>query len=102
MENKTNWQRLGSPFAETALKGNSVPSGQGPPHCLTKGYNLLVGNTVMKGSKFTERKQRSEGNQVLLSVLQHLHQNLTTVAVVAAPSPTTVMPGLVPTRRKTP
>lgn len=51
----------------------------------------------MKGSKFTERKQRSEGNRVLLSVLQHLHQNLTTVALVATPSPTTVMPGLVPT-----
>lgn len=49
----------------------------------------------MKGNKFTERKQHPGGNQVLFSVLRRSHQNQTTVAPVAAPSPTTVVPGLV-------
>lgn len=54
----------------------------------------------MKGYKFTGRKQHSEGNQVLFSVLQHSHQNQTALAPVATTSPTTVVPGLVLTGRK--
>lgn len=38
-----------------------------------------------EGNKFSEGKQQSEGNKVLLSVLQHLHQQQTLVALIASP-----------------
>lgn len=41
----------------------------------------------MKGNEFPEGKQHSEGNKVLLPVLQHLHQRQTLVALIASPSP---------------
>lgn len=70
MENQTNWQRLRSPFAGRVLQDmDSILSGKSPQCCLRKSSNLLVGNAITKGNEFTERKEHSEGNQVLLPVL---------------------------------
>lgn len=49
----------------------------------------------MKGREFTERKEHSEGNQVLSPFLWCLHQNHPTAAPGATPSATTPVPGLV-------
>lgn len=56
----------------------------------------------MKGYKFTERKQHSEGNQVPCSVLEHSRQNQTALVPFTTTCPTTVVPGLVLTGRKAP
>lgn len=85
MENKTNGQGLVSSFAKTALQGNSVHQELNSSTQPNEGLKSPGRKCCHEGNKFSDGKQQSEGNKVLLSVLQHLHQQQTLVALIASP-----------------